>query len=328
MSLSLFMGGCSAESIKEATAVADPTTTRAGMLLLPELEAAELNGAPLQVVATTSIIGDVAAQVGGEAIELTTLMGPGQDPHSYEPGARELTAVADADVIFVNGWNLEEALVDDLQNISENVPVLPISANITPLIFGGDRHEDENAPEQSGVDPHVWFNIDHVEQWAANAVQVFSALDPANAETYERNAAAYLAELEALKADTNAKLAKIPAANRLLVTNHDALSYFANAYDFELIGTVIPSASALAEPSAADLAGLIAEMETLGVCTIFTETTVSDALAQTAAAELEGCAEIKAPPLYTGAIGPPGSGAESYIEMYRANVDAIVAGLQ
>ncbi|MCP4416681.1 MAG: zinc ABC transporter solute-binding protein, partial [Chloroflexi bacterium] len=106
----------------------------AEMLILPELPAAELNGGLLRVVATTSIVGDVVAQVGGgEAIDLTILIGPGQDSHSYQPTAQDLTAVASAHVIFINGWDLEEGLVDDLETIGEGVPLVPISANIEPL---------------------------------------------------------------------------------------------------------------------------------------------------------------------------------------------------
>jgi len=123
-------------------------------------------------------------------------------------------------------------------------------------------------------------------------------------------------------------LEQIPSESRILVTNHDSFSYFADEYGFEILGTVIPAASTLAEPSAADLAGLITEMEEHGVCTIFAETSVSDTLAQTVAGELEGCDEVKVLLLYTEAIGSAGGGADSYIGMFRANVDAIVQGLR
>ena len=112
------------------------------------------------------------------------------------------------------------------------------------------------------------------------------------------------------------------------MTNHDAFGYFAQEYGFTVLGTVIPSISTLAEPSASDLAELITEMGEHGVCTIFTETTVSDALAQTVAAELDGCDNVQVLKLYTGALGPAGSGADSYIGLFRANIDAIVAGLR
>lgn len=116
---------------------------------------------------------------------------------------------------------------------------------------------------------------------------------------------------------------------KMTTTNtHDAFGYFAQEYDFTVLGTVIPNLSTLAEPSAGDVAGLIEKMKEHDVCTIFTETTVSDTLVQTVAAELEGCDEVKVLQLYTGAIGPEGSGAESYIGMFRTNVDIIVEGLQ
>jgi ABC-type Zn uptake system ZnuABC Zn-binding protein ZnuA len=308
----------------------------AEILTLPELAAAELNGEPLRVVATTSIIGDVVAQVGGDAIALTVLMGPGQDPHSYTPAARDLTAVTNAHVIFSNGWNLEEGLANDLESIGENVPVVPISANIAPLAFGEGEHEDEAAEHEeeatehhhSGADPHVWFSIHSVEQWVENVVQILSELDPANAATFAANAAAYQESLAELEAYTEAQLTAIPAEKRFLVTNHDTFGYLAHEYGFTVLGTVIPSTSTLSEPSARDLTDLIASMKEHNVCAIFTETTINDTLAQTVAAELDGCENVSVVKLFTDAIGPAGSGADSYINMFRANVDAIVASLR
>ena len=123
------------------------------MIKLPEIEALELNGEPLRVIATTSIIGDVVAQVGGDAIELTTLIGIGQDSHSFETSPRDLASVTKADVIFINGWDLEEGLVHDLEEIAEEVPIVAISANIAPLAPGEDEHEHE--PGHHGHDDPV-----------------------------------------------------------------------------------------------------------------------------------------------------------------------------
>ncbi len=293
-------------------------------LTLPELSAVNIDGRALRVVATTSIIGDVVAQVGGDAIDLTTLMGPGQDPHSYEPSANDLTSVAQADVIFVNGWDLEEALLRSLTTIGDQTPLVPVSANIQPRAFSGEGNGDEHG----GADPHVWFAVPNVVQWTRNIEQILSELDPAHQDTYTANAAAYLGQLEALQTEAAAQLAVIPADKRVLVTNHDSLGYFAAEYDFETLGTVIPAMSTMAEPSANDLANLIAVMDEHKVCTLFTETTVSDKLAQTVATELSSCDTVNVVPLYTGAIGPRGSGADSYIGMFRANIQAIVAGLQ
>jgi manganese/iron transport system substrate-binding protein len=293
------------------------------MLSLPDLDPADLNGEQLQVVATTSIIGDVVAQAGGEAVDLTTLMAPGQDPHSYEPAARDLTAVAGADVIFVNGWDLEEGLISNLESIAGETPIVPISANIEPLVFGEAEGDHDHE-----ADPHVWFSVPNVEQWVKNVEQVLSDLDPENAEVYASNAASYLLELEELQTYTESALADIPEERHFLVTNHNAFGYFADEYGFQVLGSVIPAASTLAEPSAKDLARLTEAMEEHGVCTLFTETAVSDTLAQTVAGELQGCETVGVVPVYTGATGPAGSGAESYIGMFHANVDAIVDALE
>ncbi|MCB0035753.1 MAG: zinc ABC transporter substrate-binding protein [Anaerolineales bacterium] len=323
------LAGCTAAS---ETPAAHEDETAAGLLSLPEITAVTLANRPLRVVATTSLIGDVVGHIGGEAIALTVLMDGGQDPHSYEPSAGDLTAVADADVVFVNGWNLEEGLVGDLATIAEGAPLVPISAGIEPLEFGsaGHDHEEEEDDEHeahAGADPHVWFAVQHVQQWAQNTAAVLGGLDPANEATYQTNLTSYLAELETLGEELAAQMATIPAEKRKLVTNHDALGYLAATYDLELVGTVIPGASTLAEPAASDLAELVQAMTDEGVCTIFSESTVSSQLADTVAAELAHCESVTVLPLFTGALGPQGSGAETYSGFMRTNVATIVQGL-
>ncbi|MEZ4647024.1 MAG: metal ABC transporter substrate-binding protein, partial [Chloroflexota bacterium] len=172
-----------------------------------------------------------------------------------------------------------------------------------------------------------WFSIQNVEQWTKNVSDVLSTLDPDNATIYANNAAQYLSALAELQQYTNSQLAAIPAEQRVLVTNHDALGYFAHDYDFTVLGTVIPGRSTLAEPAAADLTALISVMQAKNVCTIFTESSVSDTLANTVATELDTCATVQVLPLYTGALGSAGSGADTYIDMFRSNVDTIVTGL-
>jgi ABC-type Zn uptake system ZnuABC Zn-binding protein ZnuA len=310
-------------------------------LVLPALAPVDLHGEKLRVVATTSIIGDIVGRIGGDAIELVTLMGPGVDPHSYQPSAAELTAVADAHLIFINGWDLEEGLIRDLENVAEGVPIVPVSAYIEPLAFEDDHVEDDSHEDSHDdshgdshdhdhdhdADPHVWFNPHLVKQWVENIEHTLHDLDPANEALYEDNAEAYLAELEALIEYVEARIAEIPAERRKLVTNHDTFGYFARAYGFEIVGTVIPSASTLSEPSARELAQLVERMQTEGVCTIFTESVANERLAQTVAAELSGCAEVQVLRLFTDALGGPGSGAETYLDMMRVNIDTIVTGL-
>lgn len=334
-----------------------------GELMLPELAAASLDGRALRVVATTSIVGDVVANIGGDSIDLTVLMGAGQDPHGYEATPQDLVAMEEADVIFVNGWDLEERLAESIEENFDDKYVA-ISAGIEPIEFGGEHghddehgdehdededheegeeHDDEHADEDehaeeddhdddhaghdhSGADPHVWFDIHHGEQWAENAASVLSTLDPANAANYEGNLAAYAEELEALEEELETIVATLPMEKRQLVTNHDALGYFAAAYDFDIVGTVIPSLSTNAEPSAGELAELIDAMQDAGVCTIFGETTDSNTLAETVAAELNDCENVQVVTIFTGALGE--GEASSYIGMLRSNMESIVAGLQ
>ena len=185
--LLLMLAGCGQNA---PAATPTPAPAALPVLPLPELSAVTVDGRALRVVATTSIIGDVVAQVGGQAIDLTTLMGPGQDPHSYEPSANDLTGVAQADIIFVNGWDLEEALLRSLTTIGDQTPLVPVSANIQPRPFSGEGSSDEHG----GADPHVWFAVPNVAQWTRNIEQILSELDPAHQCTYAANAAAYLAQ--------------------------------------------------------------------------------------------------------------------------------------
>lgn len=299
-------------------------------LELPALQPAALaDGQKLRVVATTGVIGDVAARVGREAIDLTVLMAPGQDPHSYQPGTGDLTQVAGAHVVLVNGWQLEEGLVNDLANVAREAPIVPVSANVTPLPFGQDDHEGQGdgGDRVHAADPHVWLDPHLVQQWVENIERVFGALDPANSALYETNAAAYREELTRLTDYMKEQLAQIPADRRKLVTNHDSLAYFARRFEFQIVGTVIPAPSTLAEPSARDLVTLIQQMEAAGVCTIFAETTASAQLADTVAAELSHCRDVHVLPLHTGALGPAGSNADTYLSMMRANTETIVEGL-
>jgi ABC-type Zn uptake system ZnuABC Zn-binding protein ZnuA len=294
---------------------------------LPEVGRANLaNGEQLRVVATTSIVGDVVARVGGDAIDLTVLMQPGQDPHSFQAAARDLARAGEAHVIFVNGFDLEEGLLSDLESAAPGVPIVPISAGIEPLEFEGEHEEEaeeEEGHEHEGTDPHVWFDAHNVEIWTDNVAASLSALDPANAETYEANADSYRAELEALDQFIHDAIEQIPEANRKLVTNHDNFQYFALAYGFEVIGTVLPSFSTNVEPSANDLAGLIRIIRDENVPAIFVETTMAEQLADTVAQETGA----RVYQLYTDALGPPGSGADSYVGLMRANAETLVEAL-
>jgi ABC-type Zn uptake system ZnuABC Zn-binding protein ZnuA len=323
----VLLAGCGGQAAEPA----GPTDPLA-LLARPAITAAALDGRPLRVVATTSLIGDAAARVGGDSIALTTLMPPGQDPHSYQPAAADLAAVADADLILINGWNLEEGLLGDLATVGD-APLVPVSAGVVPLpVDEGEAHEDEEDTgaadhDHEGPDPHVWQDVSNVMRWVDNIAATLSEADPANAAAYAANAAAYRAELADLDRFVRQQTATIPPDRRVLVTNHDTLAYFAAAYDFRTLGSVLPGASTLAEATAANLAALAEAMAAAGVCSLFVETTAADQMARTLSEELDGCDEVRVLSLYSDALGPPGSGAESYVGMMRANVATIVEGL-
>ena len=332
LTLTILLGTACADSETAIRSDQGPDQPGSNMLSLPPVEAVQLDARPLRIIATTSIIGDVVANVSGSDVELITLMAYGQDPHSFEPSAGGLTAVAAADVVFVNGWDLEEGLVDDLATIAGDTPVVAVGANIDPLVPANNSHDAGTAidadHDHGRIDPHTWFSVPNVKQWVGNISQILSDLDPVNAVRYEKNAQSYLLELESVDNYLHEQIANIPVEKRILVTNHGVFNYLAQEYGLQIAGTIIPSTSTQVEPSASDLVDLIKDMEKSGVCTIFSDIASNDNLAQTVAMELSDCDEVKIVPLHTGSLGPQGSGADSYIGMLRANVDRIVEGLE
>lgn len=331
---------------------------------LPELSPAALGAdEPLRVVATTNIIADIVSQVGGESIELVELLPVGADPHSFVPAPGDLVSLNNAHLVIVNGLGLEESLESILDGLDSNVAVVSVNAGIDTLAGAqemddhegeghheeGAEHEDEaeahhdedEAHDDEGegeehhdageehhhhgaVDPHTWFSVHLVEQWVENIEHLLSDLDPANAEIYEVNAAAYLADLEALATELQDKVAELPVEQRKLVTDHDSFGYFADEYGFDVIGTVIPSSSTLASASAGELAALQNQMEELAVRAIFVGTTVNSDLADQIAADLG----IEVVSLYTGSLSDAEGPASNYIDFMRYNTTQIVEGMK
>ncbi len=304
---------------------------------LPEVVAVELaEGEQLSVVATTSIIGDVVANVGGEAIELTVLIGIGQDPHSFEPTPRDLAAIEDADVIFINGLDLEEALLGAIENTASGV-VAPVSAGIEMVGHQGEDDHANNADEDAeehedehdhAADPHFWVDPNNVIVWVENIESVLIQADPSNADLYDANAADYTTELEAMDAYIREQVARIPVEQRKLVTDHDTFSYFAEEYGFEIIGAVIPGFSTTsggAAGSVADLVRLIKQEEVPAVFIGSTASLGTQNLTEALADEIgEG---IQVLPLLSGSLSPAGEAGDTYLGYMRYNIDQIVRGL-
>jgi len=283
-------------------------------------------GQPLRagprVVTTTNIIGDVVAHVAGGHVQLTVLMGPGVDPHTYTPTPRDVAAVHDAQIIFVNGAGLETFLAPLLQQAGGQARMVDLSQGID-LLPAGHAEEEAGHAGEGEYDPHVWLSVPNVMRWVDTIAEALSVADPAHAREYRSQAAAYRQELEALDAWIRQQVAGVPPERRKLVTNHPAFGYFAREYGFEQVGAVYPISPA-AEPSAQEIAALEDTIRRLGVPAVFTESTVNPKLAEQVARDTG----IRLVRLYTGSLGEAGSGAETYIGMMRYNVRAIVEALK
>ncbi len=294
---------------------------------LPALAPASLAaGETLRVVATTNLIGDVVRTVGGDAIELTQLLPVGADPHSYQAKPDDMRRLNDAHVVLVNGLHLEEAMQSVFDSLGD-IPVVSVNAGVETLEFGTAREEEGATDEHhdhEGADPHTWMDPRNVAVWTDNVVAVLSALDPSRAETFAANGAAYRAELSALHEELVATFAAIPADQRKLVTDHDNLGYLAGAYGLTVVGSVVPSLSTLASPSAQELAALQTQIADEGVKAIFVGTTVNPDVAAQIAADT-GATVV---PIYTGSLSDTGGPAATYIDMMRYDAAQIVAALQ
>jgi manganese/iron transport system substrate-binding protein len=281
-------------------------------------------GEKLSVVATTNIVGDVVGHVGGDRIDLTVLMAAGVDPHSYVPTPADTAAVHDAHVVFANGLGLEIFLEGMLDSAGGDAVQIQVSEGLAQQeVESGHVEGEEAGHEHEGADPHVWFDVQNVIRWVETIERTLSALDPAHAEVYAANAGAYRRELEELDTWIVGQVAAIPEDHRKLITNHPVFGHFAGRYGLEQVGAVYP-VSPSSEPSAQDIAALEDAIRQYGVPAVFAESTVNPKLAQQVATDTD----VKLVPLFTGSLGGPGSGAESYVALMRHDVNAIVEALR
>lgn len=268
--------------------------------------------APMQVSATTSIIADFVKNVGGTRVAVNTIVPAGTDAHTFQPSTGVIRSLARSRALFANGAGLEPWL-PQLQKSAPGVPVKTLTAGLK-LRAG-----------EGGTDPHAWWDLNLAAGYVTNAQKALTALDPSGKATYAANASAYLKKLGAADAYARGQFAALPASRRQIVTNHDALNYFAARYGLKIVGAVIPGLSTEREPSARELASLISAVKKSGAKVIFTENTVNTRLAEALAKETG--ARI-APPLYTDALGPQGSAGETFLKAFRFDVDSMVKALR
>ncbi len=291
-----------------ATSVAPTTAASATTVVAPATK--------LKVVATTTQVGDFVKNVGGNRIELITILKPNADPHDYEPTADDSKALASAQIVFTNGIGLDEWLDKLIQNSGTKAKKVVTSDGIKPRPGEGE--------EEKEGDPHIWFSVDNVKVMVDNISKGLSGLDAAGAAVYQANVTAYKEQLDKLDKDIKVQIATIPEADRKLVTNHDAFGYYLDRYGIKFIGSVIPSFDSTAEPSAKDLADLVVKIKAEKVKAIFTESSLNPKLEQQIAAQ----AGIKIfSNLYGDTLGDAGSDGDTYIKMMQTNTKNIVAGL-
>lgn len=281
----------------------------------------------LPVVASFSILGDMVANVGGDRVEVTTIVGPDGDAHVYEPTPADAQAVAGAKVVFVNGLGFEGWL-DRLVGAAEYTgPVVVATAGIEPLTMAEEHHDEgeaeaETGEEHGGADPHAWQSLANARVYVANIEAGLTAADPDGAATYAANAAAYLAEIDAVDADVKAAVAALPPERRSIVTSHDAFGYFGNAYGLTLHAP--EGLSTESEASAADVATLITQMKDEAIPAVFMENISDSRLLEQITSETG--ARIGGT-LFSDALSPADGPAGTYLDMMRHNIATLTAAL-
>lgn len=285
------------------------------MCLASAVEAKELN-----IVSTSSIIGDYVRNVGGEFISQTVLVGANGDPHTFEPSPKDGVALKSADVVFEFGLHLEPWLDHLYQSSGSKAQRYRVTGGLM-LIHGSDPEHDEIE-----VDPHVWHDVANAIIMVELIRDALMKADPEHAEQYRHNAELYLKKLSDLQDWIFQQTASLDKERRKLVTSHDTFGYFARRYGFQIIGAVVDSATTeAADPSASKIAGLSEKIKTAGVPAIFVENVSNP---QTARAIARETGVRVAPPLYSDALGEPGSEGEDYVKMMTHNVKTIVEALK
>ena len=264
-------------------------------------------GGRLVVTATTTQVADLARNVGGDRVQVTGLLAPNADPHEYEPRPDDVKALARSGLVLRSGGDLDEWLDGAIDSAGGDAPVLTLIDSV----------------HRVGKDPHWWQDPRNAELAVAAIRDALTKADPEGRARYAANASAYMARLRALDRAVAGCMSEVPAAQRKLVTTHDALGYYARRYGIEVIGTVIPSLSTQGQPSAGEIAKLIDTIRSARVKAIFAESSVN-AKVEKAIARETGAKVGK--PLWADTLGPKGSGGATYLQSIAANTNALVAG--
>ena len=264
----------------------------------------------LHVVASFSILGDFVANVGGDRVSVTTLVGPNGDVHVYTPAPVDAKKVADAKLLVINGLGLEGWLSRLLQASGSKAPIIVASKAITPLKNG------------SGADPHAWQSVANAKIYVTTISDALVAIDPTDAELFRANAQTYLAKLDALDREVREAIAQIPESRRKVISTHNAFGYFASAYGIEFIAP--EGVSTESEPSARDIGGIIGQIKSSKIPAVFLENISDPRLMRRISAETG--AKIGGT-LYSDSLTGEKGDAPTYIDMARHNIKTLTSAL-
>jgi ABC-type Zn uptake system ZnuABC Zn-binding protein ZnuA len=273
-------------------------------------------GAVLNVVATTTQIRSMAEAVAGDRATVRSILPPGADAHEFEPKPSDVQAVSAAALVLKNGIGLDDWLDRLLTNAGGSHALKTVSDGVP--IRQGDEHE-------AGGDPHIWFSALNAMTMTRNIRDALIAVDAPHAATYQANADAYLQRLTALDQYIMGQIATVPPDQRKMVTNHDGFGYYIARYGLTFVGSIIPSLSSEAQPSAQDVADLIRKVKAAHVTAIFLESSINPQLARQVGTE---AGVMVVDTLYGDALGAPGTPGATYEGMMRYNTDTIVAALK
>jgi len=283
-------------------------------LLAAPAHAQDESKAKLKVIASFSILGDFVRNVGGDRVEVATLVGPNGNAHVYAPSPGDAKKVAEAKLVFVNGMGYEGWLDRLVKASGTKAPIIVATKGIKPRA-GGDH-------DHGRADPHAWQSVANAKIYVGNIRDALIAIDPAGKDAYQANAAAYVAKLDALEREVRDTVAKIPADRRRLITSHDAFGYFEAAYGIDFIAP--QGVSTEAEASAKDVAAIIAQIKKQKISAVFLENVTDPRLVRQIAHETG--AKIGGT-LYSDALTDDKGEAPSYIELIRHNVKQLAGAL-
>mgnify|MGYP001266301371 CR=1 FL=1 len=301
-------------------------TRRAAALILAAAPFAVARAAarpaePMSVVATFSILADLVRQVGGEAVAVTSLVGPDGDAHGYAPTPADARALAAARVVVVNGLGFEGWLNRLVRSSGTRAKVVTASAGVTP-VRAERGHGHGHGHDHGAQDPHAWQDVANVKLYVTAIAAGLAEADAARAGDYARRAGAYVATLDALDREIRAALAAVPRERRRILTTHDAFHYFARAYEVDVVA--VRGVSSEAEPSAREIASLIRQIRQGRVPALFMENISDPRSVQRIAAETGARIGGK---LYSDALSEAGGPAATYADLMRHNTRTIVAAL-